>query len=80
MTNEPRPLLELYKLLWEQINDNDNDFIFDELNKMHDNNIITIYEVCYMQHHIMKNRELEEYRCEKSFVQRIITELENEIK
>lgn len=80
MTNEPRPLLELYKLLWEQIKDKSITGLLNHTLKLQYLNVITYQEMELLDLHILDEKQkLGGFVNSKSFVQRMIAELENEI-
>jgi len=77
---EPRPLLALYKLLWEQIKDKENvEYLNVILIFMSKYEIITPKEEDYLSFHIIINIDKKDIdKDRKAFVQRMIKELENE--
>lgn len=72
-------LLRLYKLLWEQIKDDKhNQPLIKHTSKMGRKSLISAYEETALDYSI--TNEIGFYESRRDFVQRMITELENEIK
>lgn len=88
--NEPRTLLELYKLLWEQIKDCEIFCLCGRIDFMRNHKIISLYESILLYNDLEKYKPLRirgvywwrltkkgiSYR--KKLVQRMIKELEND--
>jgi len=74
--NEPRPLLTLYKLLWEQIKGKRKQIsLMEETLIMNINDKISFSDESFIDEHIRKNFDNSDV---KVFVQRMIKELEND--
>lgn len=74
--NEPRPLLELYKLLWEQIKDDLNPDIIRTILSLRTENKVTEQELKSLSSHYINNYS--NYETRRESVQRMIKELEND--
>lgn len=78
--NEPRPLLELYKLLWEQIKDREFDYFYRETLELREKGIISRLEEDCLDYHAEMSigNDFLSSDDRKAFVQRMIKELEND--
>lgn len=78
-TENKEELLRLYKLLWEHINKYQDKFSIIEITGfLFQDKILSDTEECNLDCHVIENRDFGEPIL--VFVQRMITELENEIK